>query len=67
MFLPPKESAHAFMIQKTRLDNGLRIITDSMPRMRSISLGIWVRSGSVDETEQEKGLSSVCEKACNFK
>jgi len=49
------------MIQKTRLDNGLRIITDSMPRMRSISLGIWVRSGSVDETEQEKGLSHFLE------
>ena len=27
------------MIQITRLDNGLRIITDSMPRMRSISIG----------------------------
>lgn len=49
------------MIQMTRLDNGLRIITDSMPRMRSISLGIWVRSGSVDETDQEKGLSHFLE------
>ncbi|NLP08817.1 insulinase family protein, partial [bacterium] len=49
------------MIQLTRLDNGLRIITDSMPRMRSIALGIWVRAGSVDETDPEKGLSHFLE------
>jgi predicted Zn-dependent peptidase len=48
-------------IQCTRLANGLRVITERMSRMRSISIGIWIRSGSADESKSEKGLSHFLE------
>ncbi len=48
-------------IQCTRLDNGMRVITERMSRMRSVSIGIWIRSGSADETEAERGLAHFLE------
>jgi predicted Zn-dependent peptidase len=49
------------MIQKTTLPGGLRIITEKMDRVRSASIGIWIRTGSVDENEKEKGISHFLE------
>lgn len=49
------------MIQKTVLSSGLRIITDTMERVRSASIGVWTRVGSVDEDEKEKGISHFLE------
>ena len=39
------------MYQKTVLDNGIRIISERLDHLKSISLGIWVDAGSRDETE----------------
>ncbi len=41
--------------RKTRLENGLRIVTEQVPFVRSISLGLWVQVGSRDERETEQG------------
>lgn len=49
------------MITKTALDNGLRIVTERIEHVRSVSLGIWVDVGSRDETEPEAGLSHLLE------
>ncbi|HZS44372.1 MAG TPA: pitrilysin family protein [Blastocatellia bacterium] len=49
------------MIQQTRLDNGLTILTEDMPHVRSVAVGIWVRRGSRDETEAESGISHFIE------
>jgi predicted Zn-dependent peptidase len=49
------------VIQQSRLTNGLRVVTERMSRMRSVSIGVWIRSGSVDETEPERGLSHFLE------
>jgi predicted Zn-dependent peptidase len=49
------------MIQKTALASGLRIITDTMDRVRSASIGVWIRTGSVDEDDKEKGISHFLE------
>jgi len=49
------------MIRKTVLDNGLRIITEAIPHLYSVSVGIWVDNGSRDEGAQENGLSHFIE------
>jgi predicted Zn-dependent peptidase len=43
------------------LPNGLRIVTESMPSVRSVSLGIWIGTGSRVERGLENGLSHFIE------
>lgn len=46
---------------KTVLNNGLRIVTEKIPSVRSVAIGIWIDVGSRDETERENGLSHFIE------
>ena len=43
----------------TELDNGIRIVSEYIPYFRSISLGIWVASGSRNEAKQLAGISHL--------
>ncbi len=45
----------------TTLPNGLRIISEAMPSVRSIAVGAWVDTGSRDETVPEAGCSHFLE------
>jgi predicted Zn-dependent peptidase len=45
----------------TTLDSGLRIVTEAMPSVRSVSLGFWIGTGSRGESAQEAGLSHLLE------
>ncbi|MDX1691322.1 MAG: pitrilysin family protein [Acidimicrobiia bacterium] len=45
----------------TTLPNGLRVITELMPSVRSVSVGCWVDTGSRDETDTEAGCSHFLE------
>ena len=45
----------------TTLPNGLRVITESMPSLRSVALGCWVDTGSRDEDPNEAGVSHFLE------
>ncbi|MBW1787817.1 MAG: insulinase family protein [Deltaproteobacteria bacterium] len=47
--------------QKTILSNGIRIVSDHVPHVPSISLGIWVNAGSREETREENGISHFIE------
>ena len=47
------------MYHKTVLDNGVRIISEHLDHLRSISLGIWVDAGSRDEEKKENGISHI--------
>ena len=49
------------MYQRTELPNGLRIVTEYIPYVRSISLGIWFEVGSRDEEDHERGYSHFIE------
>lgn len=51
----------ASKINKTVLDNGIRVLTNRMPHIRSISMGVWVNVGARDETPDENGLSHFIE------
>jgi predicted Zn-dependent peptidase len=47
--------------RKTTLENGIRILTEKVPYLHSVSLGIWVRSGSRFESPQLNGISHFIE------
>ena len=49
------------MYQKTVLDNGMRVVTERIPYLHSVSMGIWLNVGSRDETEDESGLTHFIE------
>lgn len=44
-----------------RLDNGLRVVAEDMPGFRSVSFGIWVKTGSRHERPAENGISHFIE------
>ncbi|MEO8591716.1 MAG: pitrilysin family protein [Candidatus Solibacter sp.] len=48
-------------IETTTLDNGLRVITEVMTHVRSVSVGVWVGSGSRRETLGQNGISHFIE------
>jgi predicted Zn-dependent peptidase len=45
----------------TTLPNGVRVITETMPHVRSVSVGVWVDSGSRQETPEQNGISHFIE------
>jgi predicted Zn-dependent peptidase len=45
----------------TTLESGVRIATEAMPSVRSVSLGFWIGSGSRSERDPEAGLSHLLE------
>src|SRR4051794_25725603 len=48
-------------IEMTTLANGVRVITEAMPHVRSVSVGIWIGSGSRRETPEQNGISHFIE------
>jgi predicted Zn-dependent peptidase len=45
----------------TELDSGLRVVTERVPSVRSVAIGMWVRVGSRDEDEGQAGVSHFLE------
>lgn len=48
-------------IRKTILPNGLHVLTESMPHVRSVSMGAWIGSGSRDEASEVNGITHFVE------
>jgi predicted Zn-dependent peptidase len=48
-------------IETTTLDNGIRVITEQMAHVRSVSLGVWIGTGSRRESSDENGISHFIE------
>lgn len=48
-------------VEISRLGNGLTIVTHTMPQIESVALGIWVKSGSRNETYDEHGVAHMLE------
>ena len=49
------------MYQKTVLKNGVCVVSENIPHIRSISIGIWIATGSREEDSKEKGISHFIE------
>lgn len=47
--------------QKTVLDDGIKVITEKIPYLNSVSIGVWVITGSRDEQPRENGISHFIE------
>ena len=47
--------------QKTVLENGIKVITEEIPYLKSVSIGVWVITGSRDEQPHENGISHFIE------
>jgi len=45
----------------TTLPNGLRVISETMPSLRSVALGCWIDTGTRDEDTHEQGVSHFLE------
>lgn len=49
------------VVERTELDNGIRIVSERMPFVRSVSIGVWVAAGVVNETLENNGTSHFLE------
>src|SRR5690606_5281722 len=49
------------LIEKHTSNNGLRIVLEKIPAVRSVTIGIWVRTGSRNENEINNGISHFLE------
>ncbi len=47
--------------QRSECDNGIRILTERMPNLRSVTTGFWVGVGSRDEPQELSGISHFIE------
>lgn len=56
-----KATPDCTLFRKEHLDNGIRLVAERIPTVKSVSLGIWVCVGSRDEDEKEAGISHFTE------
>src|ERR1022692_3790916 len=54
-------SSPARDIEMTTLSNGVRVITEAMSHVRSVSVGVWIATGSRRETPRQTGISHFIE------
>jgi predicted Zn-dependent peptidase len=53
-------SSHDLVVREV-LSNGLRLITETMPHVRSVTLGVWLTRGSRHETDERGGIAHFVE------
>lgn len=56
-----KERNRKAMFDQMTLKNGLRVVGERLPYVRSCTVGVWVKVGSMNETPEENGLSHFIE------
>ena len=49
------------MVLREVLDNGLRLITETMPHVRSVTIGVWLTRGSRHESDVRSGIAHFVE------
>ena len=49
------------MVVREVLDNGLRLITETMPHVRSVTIGVWLMRGSRHESDDASGIAHFVE------
>ena len=55
------EGADGAIVRRTTLPNGLRVVTESVPGVRSVSFGAWIGVGSRDEPPRQTGAAHFLE------
>ncbi len=54
-------AASRHMVVREVLDGGLRLITESMPHVRSVTIGVWLMRGSRHESDERSGIAHFVE------
>src|SRR5699024_6770118 len=54
-------SAESGEIRRSVLPGGLRVVTETMPSVRSTTIGVWISAGSRDEAPELSGASHFLE------
>lgn len=54
-------SKHHHLVQETTFDNGVRVMTQQIPGMHTVSIGIWLASGARSERPAEHGIAHFIE------
>lgn len=49
------------MYRKDTLSNGIRVVSETLPKSRSVSIGVWVKVGSRHEPQELGGISHFLE------
>lgn len=49
------------MIKKYTCQNGVRIVLENIPTVRSVAIGVWIGTGSRNETQENNGISHFLE------
>jgi len=49
------------MYRKDTLSNGIRVVSETLPKSRSVSIGVWVKAGSRHEPQEISGISHFIE------
>ena len=49
------------MIINKKLNSGIRMVLEEIPYVQSVAIGIWVKTGAVDEDEKYAGISHFIE------
>ncbi len=49
------------MIHAEELSNGIRVVYEQIENFRSVSIGIWIKNGSIDEGPDDAGVSHFLE------
>jgi predicted Zn-dependent peptidase len=58
---PPRQVEGAEAMTWTSLENGVQVMTEHMPGVRSAAVGVWVRQGSAHESDEDTGASHLLE------
>jgi predicted Zn-dependent peptidase len=48
-------------MSRSMLDNGIEVLSERIPGVRSAAVGVWVRQGSVHESDADQGASHMLE------
>jgi predicted Zn-dependent peptidase len=59
--MPRRKTSEPQPYARTVLDNGIRIVSERIPSVRSVSIGVWADVGSRDESTTQNGLSHFVE------
>jgi predicted Zn-dependent peptidase len=57
----PLEKRMEGLYRKQILDNGIRVVTEEIPHLRSVAIGFWVKTGSRNESLPQNGISHFIE------
>src|SRR5699024_9130005 len=50
-----------YMIEKHTSENGLRVVLENIPSVRSVTIGVWILTGSRNEIQTNNGISHLIE------